>query len=177
MAALRVSVKLGKETTDLDFDNAEATLGDLRSKIEQDMSLAKAKQQLICAGRRWQGIAFTDSLTLREAAGAKGLKDVDGVKTIHVMLIPPAPSAGVGDTDEVSRCAAQVGEAREIVAKLPDTKSDEARKAVLLAQDLLVKASTALDNLDLVGAQRERRRDLLKQIEAVEQDIEAKKRT
>eukprot|EP00931_Biecheleriopsis_adriatica_P096665 TRINITY_DN7031_c0_g1_i2.p1 TRINITY_DN7031_c0_g1~~TRINITY_DN7031_c0_g1_i2.p1 ORF type:complete len:155 (-),score=39.48 TRINITY_DN7031_c0_g1_i2:16-480(-) len=149
-----------------------ASLGDLRNAVEHQMSVPKVKQTLICAGRRWQGIAFGDDLGLLDAAGQKGVKEVDGVKVISVMLMAPA---GLDGADEVTRWEKQIQEAREIVEKLPESSPEDTRKAALLAQDLLVKASTGLDNMELVGAQRERRRDLLARVEALEKDIETKK--
>eukprot|EP00435_Cladocopium_sp_Y103_P050918 s1953_g15.t1 len=172
MSALRVSVKFGKDCKDLDFQTADVKLGELRQAIEQQMSVPKAKQSMICAGRRWQGLAFDDGLLVTEAAGAKGMKEVDGVKVIHLMLMAPA---GIDGTEEVSRLEAQILEAREIVDTLPKATTEETQKAALLAHDLITKASTGLDNLDLVGAQRERRRDLLAQIEALERNLEVKK--
>eukprot|EP00913_Durusdinium_trenchii_P017081 g16065.t1 len=172
MVLLRVSVKFGKDSKDLEFPTAEVKLGELRQAIEQQMSVPKSKQSLICAGRRWQGLAFEDGLPVLEAAGAKGVKEVDAMKVVSLMLMAPA---GIDGTEEVSRCEAQVSEARGIVDQLPAATSEETQKAALLAQDLIVKASTGLDNLDLVGAQRERRRELLAQIEALERALEAKK--
>ncbi|CAJ1351300.1 unnamed protein product [Effrenium voratum] len=170
--ALRVSVKFGKESKDLDFQQ-EIKLGELREEIEQQMSVPKAKQSLICHGQRWHGLAFADSLPVLEAAGRKGTRDVDGMKVVSVMLMAPA---GIDGTEEVSRCEAQVKEAQDIVQKLPAASADETQKAALLAHDLLVKASQGLDCLELVGAQRARRRELLSQIEALEKDVDAKKR-
>eukprot|EP00930_Biecheleria_cincta_P053428 TRINITY_DN38936_c0_g1_i1.p1 TRINITY_DN38936_c0_g1~~TRINITY_DN38936_c0_g1_i1.p1 ORF type:complete len:187 (-),score=55.94 TRINITY_DN38936_c0_g1_i1:125-652(-) len=172
MAAIKVVVKYIKECKDLEFADASASLGDLREAVEQQISVPKAKQTLICAGRRWQGLAFGDSLKLLEAAGPKGVKEVEGVKVISVMLMAPA---GLDHSDDIARWAEQIREAKEIVDKLPASTAEETRKVALLAQDLLVKASTALDSLELIGGQRERRRELLAQVEALEADVDAKK--
>mmetsp|Transcript_92718 Transcript_92718/g.289081 ORF Transcript_92718/g.289081 Transcript_92718/m.289081 type:complete len:178 (-) Transcript_92718:105-638(-) len=171
MAGIRVSVKYAKDTRDLDFPSADATLGELRDAIEQQMSVPRSVQGLICAGKRWQGLAFGDDLKLLDAAGAKGSKEVLGVKTISVMLMAPAGADGGG---EVERCAAQLEEARAVVAALPP-EPEALRRQLLLADDLLTRAATGLDDLSLVGAQRERRRELLAQIDAAGQDVAARK--
>ena len=139
------------------------------------------------------GLAFGDELLVLEAAGAKAVKEVGDVKAgalgwdpkglseraslrglswqvVSVMLMAPA---GVDGSEEVSRCEAQVVEARAVVARLAGLSGDEVTKERLLLRDLLARASTQLDCLELVGAQRERRRELLKQIEVLEQDLEA----
>mmetsp|Transcript_35035 Transcript_35035/g.63130 ORF Transcript_35035/g.63130 Transcript_35035/m.63130 type:complete len:140 (-) Transcript_35035:38-457(-) len=136
------------------------------------MSVPKAAQSLICGGKRWAGIAFGDSLTCLDAAGPKGTKDVDGAKVFSMMLMA-AP--GLDGAEEVSKWERNIQEARELVAALPGPSAEETKKAALLSLDLLVKASQGLDNMELVGAQRERRKALLAQIEALEKEVEERK--
>eukprot|EP00933_Yihiella_yeosuensis_P006044 TRINITY_DN110684_c0_g1_i1.p1 TRINITY_DN110684_c0_g1~~TRINITY_DN110684_c0_g1_i1.p1 ORF type:complete len:176 (+),score=36.70 TRINITY_DN110684_c0_g1_i1:94-621(+) len=172
MVALRVAIRHGANHRDIDFPDDAATLGDVRNAIEQQMCVPKDKQTLICSGKRWQGIAFPDSLKLLDAAGPKGVKDVDGVKVVTLMLMAPA---GLDQSDEISKFEASVDEARSIIKSLPAPDAESSKKASRLAHDLLVKASAGLDSLSLVGAQREARRALLGQIEALEQELDSKK--
>mmetsp|Transcript_63170 Transcript_63170/g.175176 ORF Transcript_63170/g.175176 Transcript_63170/m.175176 type:complete len:178 (+) Transcript_63170:57-590(+) len=171
MAAIQVSVKYGKASKDLDFPSAEATIGDLRDAIEKHMSVPKAVQTLICAGRRWQGLAFGDDLQLLDAAGPRGTKEIMGAKAISVMLMAPA---GADGGEEVERARAQVDEVRTLLGE-PPADPEALRKALLLADDLLTRAATCLDGATLVGEQRERRRELLKQIEALGEEVTTRK--
>mmetsp|Transcript_57451 Transcript_57451/g.180515 ORF Transcript_57451/g.180515 Transcript_57451/m.180515 type:complete len:178 (-) Transcript_57451:176-709(-) len=167
MAGLRVSVKHSKVCQDLEFPSADATIGDLRDAIERQLSVPRSVQTLICAGRRWQGIAFADELKLLDAAGAKGAKELMGVMTISLMLIAPV---GADGAEEVDRCRAQVEEAQGVLAALP-SEPEAVRRALLLADDLLTRAATGLDEAKLVGAQRDRRRELLAEIEDVGKEV------
>eukprot|EP00928_Gymnodinium_smaydae_P038080 TRINITY_DN26336_c0_g1_i1.p1 TRINITY_DN26336_c0_g1~~TRINITY_DN26336_c0_g1_i1.p1 ORF type:complete len:189 (+),score=48.72 TRINITY_DN26336_c0_g1_i1:43-567(+) len=171
MAGIQVNVKYGKVAKDLEFENADATLGELRDAIEFQMSVPKATQQLICAGKRWQGIAFGDDLKILDAAGPKGTKEVMGVKVVSLMLMAP-PGADGGDA--VQKCVGQVQEVKEILGELP-SESDGAKKKLLLADDLLTKAATSLDNLNLVGAQRERRKELIREIDTLGERVAEKR--
>mmetsp|Transcript_94550 Transcript_94550/g.305275 ORF Transcript_94550/g.305275 Transcript_94550/m.305275 type:complete len:176 (+) Transcript_94550:66-593(+) len=172
MAGVQVSVKFAKGTTDIQFEDAAATIGELREAIEKQLSVPRGVQTLICAGKTWKGIAFSDELKLLEAAGPKGVKEVMGVKVLSVMLMAPA---GADGGDDISRCQAQVEEAKVMLAALEPGDSDALRKALLLIDDLLTKAAQGLDNATLVGAQRERRRELLREIEALGEDVASRK--
>eukprot|EP00747_Dinoflagellata_sp_TGD_P182723 gnl/TRDRNA2_/TRDRNA2_37077_c0_seq1.p1 gnl/TRDRNA2_/TRDRNA2_37077_c0~~gnl/TRDRNA2_/TRDRNA2_37077_c0_seq1.p1 ORF type:complete len:175 (+),score=45.74 gnl/TRDRNA2_/TRDRNA2_37077_c0_seq1:116-640(+) len=171
MAGFQVAVKYGKVNSEIDFANSEATIGELHDAIEQKLSVPKAQQSLICAGKRWQGVAFPDTLKILEAAGPKGAKDVMGVKVISLMLMAPA---GADGAEEVTKWRAKVDEVEEILSSAP-SDSAARKKALALADDLLSSAAQGLDCLQLVGAMRERRREILKRIEAIGNDVSEKR--
>merc|ERR1740138_990776 len=151
---------------------AHVKYGDLHAAIEEKMSVPKASQTLLCAGRKWQGIAFGDELKVLEAAGSKGAKEVMGVKVVTLMLMAPAGADGAA---EVDRWVALVDEAKSRLASNLPEDSEGLRKELIFIADLLNRASEGLDRVKLVGAQRERRRTVLAEIEAVEGEVAAKK--
>jgi len=72
---------------------------------------------------------------------------------------------------------ARIEEARGLLADLP-TGADQAEfvcKRLLAIDDHLSTTAQGLDDLTLVGAQRERRRELLSQIETLGKDVESRK--
>eukprot|EP00927_Polykrikos_kofoidii_P049841 TRINITY_DN43851_c0_g1_i1.p2 TRINITY_DN43851_c0_g1~~TRINITY_DN43851_c0_g1_i1.p2 ORF type:complete len:193 (-),score=39.38 TRINITY_DN43851_c0_g1_i1:189-707(-) len=169
MAGLRVSVKFGRETRDIEFESADATIGELREQIEQECSVVKTGQTLICAGRKWQGIAYGDALKIAEAAGS-GAKEVMGVKTVTLMLM------GCDNSEVVSRFEAQIDEAAAILDGVPEKDGgDAAKKQLFEVEDILKKVTDGLDNVSVVGAQRERRRGMIRRVEAMSEAIETRK--
>mmetsp|Transcript_148011 Transcript_148011/g.258117 ORF Transcript_148011/g.258117 Transcript_148011/m.258117 type:complete len:180 (-) Transcript_148011:85-624(-) len=170
MDGFQVSLKYGKDTCDLDMPSSAATIGDLRNEIEAKMSVPKDVQQLICGGKRWQGIAFSDDLKVLEAAGSKGVKEVMGMKVVALMLMAPP---GADGAEQVDRWQKLIEEAREQLATVEERASgpDAVKKELLGIDDMLSRAAEGLDSTKLVGAQRERRRDLLQQIQALEQEV------
>ena len=86
------------------------------------------------------------------------------------MLMAPA---GVDGFEEVSRCASQLLEAKEVVKRVAGLSGEEKTKALRLAKDLMARVSTQLDCLELVGRQRERRRELLEEMELLERELES----
>mmetsp|Transcript_111869 Transcript_111869/g.316049 ORF Transcript_111869/g.316049 Transcript_111869/m.316049 type:complete len:177 (-) Transcript_111869:88-618(-) len=173
MAGIRVEVKYGKITQAIEFCSVDATVGDLREQIEQQMSVPRASQSLICSGRRWQGVAFGDELKLTEAA-RNSAKDVMGVKVISgVMLMAPPDCDG---SAAVKGFEEKVVEVNGIIQELAaDADPEDVRKQLKLADDLLTRAAEGLDGLTLVGAQRERRRELLRQIDSLGNDVEKRR--
>eukprot|EP00929_Paragymnodinium_shiwhaense_P111742 TRINITY_DN8002_c0_g1_i1.p1 TRINITY_DN8002_c0_g1~~TRINITY_DN8002_c0_g1_i1.p1 ORF type:complete len:113 (+),score=39.30 TRINITY_DN8002_c0_g1_i1:83-421(+) len=103
MGGLRVDLKWGKVMKELEFPAAdEVTLGDLRTKIEQDVSVPKDKQTLMCSGKNWRGVAFGDDMKVLAAAEAvKGVKDAMGIKVVTVGLMAPAGCDGAEEIDKV----------------------------------------------------------------------------
>mmetsp|Transcript_67022 Transcript_67022/g.181249 ORF Transcript_67022/g.181249 Transcript_67022/m.181249 type:complete len:178 (-) Transcript_67022:54-587(-) len=174
MAAVRVSIKFAKATTDLDFESPDVTLGELRRAVEAQLSVPVPSQQLICGGRRWQGVAFADDLKVVEAAGPKGTKEADGLKVVGpVMLMAPAGSDG---SEAVNKGEEKIDEAASLLGELPeDGEPEGVRKQLLVIDDLLSQAEKGLDSVTLVGAQRERRRKLLARIEAMGNDVASRK--
>mmetsp|Transcript_64491 Transcript_64491/g.119990 ORF Transcript_64491/g.119990 Transcript_64491/m.119990 type:complete len:175 (-) Transcript_64491:48-572(-) len=150
----------------------EATIGNLRDAIEDELSIPKAAQKIICGGKQWQGIAFPEDLEIIKAAG-KEAKVVDEIRTVKLMLMTP-PTAS--HAEEVDKANALIDEAREVLKAAPAaTDSAGLLKALRVAEDILVKAQTGLDNLDLVGKQKRRRRELIQQAEVLGKEIDSRK--
>eukprot|EP00428_Durinskia_dybowskii_P054154 CAMPEP_0170309032 /NCGR_PEP_ID=MMETSP0116_2-20130129/54969_1 /TAXON_ID=400756 /ORGANISM="Durinskia baltica, Strain CSIRO CS-38" /LENGTH=147 /DNA_ID=CAMNT_0010561241 /DNA_START=61 /DNA_END=500 /DNA_ORIENTATION=- len=147
MSGVRVEVRHASKVHELEFPDGSATIGDLREAVERQMSVPRAAQKFLCGGRQWQGIAFADDLRLLEAAGPRGTKEMMGVQVITVMLMAPADADG---SQAVSKIEGQVQEASDIMAAVAaDAPAEEARKRLLLVDDLLSRAATGLDDLKL----------------------------
>merc|ERR1712125_93629 len=96
---------------------------------------------------------------------------VMGVSVVSIMLMAPPGSDGAA---EVDRYYASVTEVQSRLSSLP-SEPDALRKELLAVADMLSKASEGLDCVKLVGAQRERRRTILKEIEGLEAEIAKRK--
>eukprot|EP00445_Apocalathium_hangoei_P043304 CAMPEP_0203970084 /NCGR_PEP_ID=MMETSP0359-20131031/97785_1 /ASSEMBLY_ACC=CAM_ASM_000338 /TAXON_ID=268821 /ORGANISM="Scrippsiella Hangoei, Strain SHTV-5" /LENGTH=174 /DNA_ID=CAMNT_0050908033 /DNA_START=73 /DNA_END=594 /DNA_ORIENTATION=+ len=174
MSGIKVSIHHNKDKHELDFESPDLTIGELREAIERQLSVAQDVQQLICAGRKWVGVAFGNDVKVLDAAGPRGTKDVMGVKVVTLMLMAPA---GVDGSEDVNKCEGQVNEASQRLSAIAaDAQPDDARKELRVISDLLCRASEGLDCAKLVGAQKDRRRALLKRIEEVDQEVENTKK-
>ena len=95
-------------------------------------------------------------------------------------LVHPKPSTPqakkraahiTADLRELQKQEAQIAEARKLVNDLPqDCDQASAKKRLRIADDLLSCAATAMDNLRLDDTLRQKRRELLREIEKIDED-------
>uniref|UniRef100_A0A7S0ZPT9 Ubiquitin-like domain-containing protein n=1 Tax=Noctiluca scintillans TaxID=2966 RepID=A0A7S0ZPT9_NOCSC len=172
--ALRVCVKHGKETWTIDFPDGGVTIRDLRVEVERQLSVPVPSQTLLCSGRKWLGLSYPEDLTVLRAAmdsGPKSVKEVDGIKVVNFMLMSPS---GIDGRQELEVHEASISEARGLLKTAPADR-EASRKALLLIDDILTRASQGLDDLKLVGAMRDRRRALLAQIKELEDMVTSRR--
>jgi len=135
----RVTLKYGKMQRRVDVLDPY-TLDALHVAIEEELSIPKAHQGLICKGKKLQGVAFPGPTLLNEI-----IRDND-----TVMLMAPPEFNFTPTMDSCEQSCLDVFNGNITDQRVRD--------------DILTKACERLDSLALVGKLRQRRKDLIGKI-------------
>ncbi len=157
-----LQVKSGSQKVDIPLPVAGGdSLGGLKSHLAAKFALDKSKMNVLFKGRKLNGIAFPDDLPLGEAFGFKG-DGSDGDTTLQLQVLGPKDPV-LGALVDVEQ---QVSTAEEAIGRGEDFKSAGVDVVSLNEWSEKLDAITGLDD-----AARERRRSILKRIEALEEKM------